>query len=318
MSSSARILTTANAADRDHETSHQISPAGCILGIRGLPLDPARRHIRGPGAVRGTAHDLLRARATVSPAGQGRGKRGITGQARRLPRGHRRRGRQSARPVPGYAGFVGWESPIRLENGEWLVGFNAGYWHASAPTPLNYSPKTLEEYRKLGMPADVVAPTGGRAMIMRSRDEGKTWSKPETLFDSPADDRHPAFVHLRDGTILCSFFIYLGEEPEATARVRTRPARVLHSLLRQWPDLGEEAAPPRDSVLPRDRRADGADEGRVGARRGQRPTEQARPIRPASSARRIAGRPGSCSRRSRLITISRKSPWRSSPTAGWC
>ena len=38
-------------------------------------------------------------------------------------------------PFPGYAGFVGWESPIRLKNGEWLVGFNAGYWHASAPTP---------------------------------------------------------------------------------------------------------------------------------------------------------------------------------------
>src|SRR4051794_5508905 len=116
-------------------------------------------------------------------------------------------------PFPGYAGFVGWESPIRLENGEWLVGFNAGYWHASAPTPLNYSPKTLDQYRKLGLPSDVVAPTGGRAMITRSRDEGKTWSKPETLFDSPADDRHPAFVQLRDGTILCSFFIYLGEEP---------------------------------------------------------------------------------------------------------
>ena len=118
-------------------------------------------------------------------------------------------------PFPGYRGFVGWESPIRLKNGDWLVGFNAGYWHASAPTPLSYSAKTLEEYRKLGLPADVVAPTGGRAMITRSRDQGKTWSRPETLIDTPADDRHPAFVELDDGTILCSFFIYLGEEPDA-------------------------------------------------------------------------------------------------------
>jgi hypothetical protein len=31
---------------------------------------------------------------------------------------------------PGYGGFVGWESPVRLKNGDWLVGFNAGYWHA--------------------------------------------------------------------------------------------------------------------------------------------------------------------------------------------
>src|SRR6188474_3882039 len=58
-------------------------------------------------------------------------------------------------PFPGYLGFVGWESPIRLTTGEWLVGFNAGYWHASAPTPLNNSPKTLAEYIKMGPPADV-------------------------------------------------------------------------------------------------------------------------------------------------------------------
>jgi hypothetical protein len=114
-------------------------------------------------------------------------------------------------PFPGYRGFVGWESPIRLSTGEWLVGFNAGYWHASPPTPLNYSPKTLAEYIKMGLPADIVAPTGGRAMIVRSTDQGKTWSKPETLIDTPSDDRHPAFVELQDGTVLCSFFTYAGE-----------------------------------------------------------------------------------------------------------
>lgn len=116
-------------------------------------------------------------------------------------------------PFPGYAGFVGWESPIRLADGDWLVGFNAGYWHASAPTPLRYPAKELEAYRKLGLPEGIAAPTGGRAIVTRSRDEGKTWSKPETLFDSPADDRHPAFVQLADGTILCSFFTYLGGAP---------------------------------------------------------------------------------------------------------
>ena len=128
---------------------------------------------------------------------------------------------------PGYGGFVGWESPIRLENGVWLVGFNAGCWHASAPTPLHYPAKTLEEYHKLGLPADIVAPTGGRAMLVRSTDAGKTWSKPMTLIDTPADDRHPAFVELLDGTILCSFFTYVGEPengdlskaPELAARV---------------------------------------------------------------------------------------------------
>jgi photosystem II stability/assembly factor-like uncharacterized protein len=114
-------------------------------------------------------------------------------------------------PFPGYGGFVGWESPIRLKNGDWLVGFSAGYWHASPPTPLNYSEKTLAEYRRLGLPADIVAPTGGRAMFTRSTDQGKTWSKPVTMIDTPADDRHPAFIEFDDGTILSCFFTYLGE-----------------------------------------------------------------------------------------------------------
>jgi len=113
---------------------------------------------------------------------------------------------------PGYGGFVGWNSPIRLSNGDWLVGFSAGYWHASPPTPLRYRPKTIEEYRRMGLPADIVAPTGGRAMIMRSTDEGRTWSKPVTLIDTPDDDWHPAWVELTDGTLLCSLFTYPGVE----------------------------------------------------------------------------------------------------------
>jgi hypothetical protein len=90
-------------------------------------------------------------------------------------------------PYPGYGGFVGWVSPIRLRNGDWLVSFSAGYWHASAPTPLRFSPGNIAEYRKIGLPADAVAPRGGRAMIMRSTDEGKTWSKPVAV-DPTAQD----------------------------------------------------------------------------------------------------------------------------------
>ncbi len=113
---------------------------------------------------------------------------------------------------PGYGGFVGWNSPIRLRNGDWLVGFSAGYWHASAPTPLHFPPSTIANYQKMGMPTDIIATRGGRAMIIRSSDEGKTWSKPETMLDTPDDDRHPAFVELPDGTLVCSVFTYPGAE----------------------------------------------------------------------------------------------------------
>ena len=108
---------------------------------------------------------------------------------------------------PGYAGFVGWECPTRLRSGTMLVAFNAGYWHASLPTPLELDSKTIDTWRKLGMP-DVDAPRGGRAMIVKSSDNGVTWSKPQTLVDSPFDDRHPAIAELSDGTLLCSLFTY--------------------------------------------------------------------------------------------------------------
>ncbi|MCC6507846.1 MAG: exo-alpha-sialidase [Pirellulaceae bacterium] len=115
----------------------------------------------------------------------------------------------------GYGGFVGWVSPIRLRQGDWLLGFSAGYWHASAPTPLRFSPGTIAEYQKMGLPKDIDAPTGGVAMIMRSSDEGKTWSKPAVMLDTPVDDRHPAFVepHGPDGMLICSVFTYPGGEP---------------------------------------------------------------------------------------------------------
>jgi photosystem II stability/assembly factor-like uncharacterized protein len=121
-------------------------------------------------------------------------------------------------PYPGYGGFVGWVSPIRLRNGDLLAGFSSGYWHASPSTPLRYSKGTIEEYLKIGLPADVVAPRGGRAMIMRSTDEGKTWTKPVTMLDTPDDDRHPAFLEFPDGTLICSLFTYPGADPGAYAK----------------------------------------------------------------------------------------------------
>ena len=37
-------------------------------------------------------------------------------------------------------------------------------------------------------------------------DEGRTWSKPQTLFDGPDDDRDPSIVQLPSGRLLCNFF----------------------------------------------------------------------------------------------------------------
>jgi len=43
--------------------------------------------------------------------------------------------------------------------------------------------------------------------MVRSTDEGKTWSKPVTIIDTPMDDRDPSIRQTRDGRILVNFFI---------------------------------------------------------------------------------------------------------------
>lgn len=139
-------------------------------------------------------------------------------------------------PFPGYRGFIGWVSPARLGNGDWVVGFSAGYWHASPPTPLRWPPEAIRSYEKMGMPAGVVAPAGGRAMIIRSTDQGKTWSKPGTLLDTPADDRHPAFLETPDGTLLCSMFLYTGADHAQTIK---DPALAAHTVILRSLDHGK-------------------------------------------------------------------------------
>ena len=73
-------------------------------------------------------------------------------------------------------------------------------------------------------------------MIIRSTDAGKTWSKPATLIDTPVDDRHPAFVELKDGTLLCSLFTYTGTEEVEFAR---HPEEANHTAIVRSFDHGQ-------------------------------------------------------------------------------
>ena len=111
----------------------------------------------------------------------------------------------------GYNGFVGWSGVTRLRSGQWLVTFTSGSWHATPPwtDEVRKDPVAAAQFKrwqKVGMP-NIDAPRGGRAHIMQSDDEGRTWSKPQTLIDSELDDRHPAILELDDGTFLCTLFV---------------------------------------------------------------------------------------------------------------
>ncbi len=55
---------------------------------------------------------------------------------------------------------------------------------------------------------------GGRLDWITSRDQGRTWTKPVTLVDTPEDDRNPAFGQLKDGTLLMAYCILSGYGPD--------------------------------------------------------------------------------------------------------
>jgi sialidase-1 len=86
----------------------------------------------------------------------------------------------------------------RLKNRDLLCVFYGGYGHVSFPK---------DQW-----------PNGGRVCMVRSSDEGRTWTEPKVLFDGPKDDRDPHIAQMRDGTVLCSFFTY---EKLATAEGKT-------------------------------------------------------------------------------------------------
>lgn len=104
---------------------------------------------------------------------------------------------------PGLGDFIGWTSgAVQLANGDLLFVHSAGYWHVSFATPILLKETLIEPYKKAGLNLNFKAPTGGRVMACRSTDNGKTWSKPFTIFDSPLDDRPSATFVTEKGTLI--------------------------------------------------------------------------------------------------------------------
>lgn len=77
----------------------------------------------------------------------------------------------------------------RLPDGSIACVFYAGYGHVSLPKP--------------GWP------DGGRICLVRSVDEGRTWSEPTTIFDDPMDNRDPHIAVLADKSVVVTFFSLL-------------------------------------------------------------------------------------------------------------
>lgn len=79
-----------------------------------------------------------------------------------------------------------------------------------------------------------VSPDGKIAMV-RSSDEGKTWSKPEVVIDTPMDDRDPSIMQTKSGRILVNFFVLDGVNWSNYKDRTTRPWPRAHVA---WSDDG--------------------------------------------------------------------------------
>ncbi len=74
----------------------------------------------------------------------------------------------------------------RLKNGDIVAVFYSGGAHVTYPS---------DQY-----------PKSGRICMVRSKDEGRTWSKPVTIFDDEHDNRDPHISQMSDGTLVVTFF----------------------------------------------------------------------------------------------------------------
>jgi len=90
----------------------------------------------------------------------------------------------STRPICKEKGrYIGWPTICRRSNGELLAVFSGDRdWH--------------------------VCPWGKTEMI-RSTDNGATWSKPVTINNTPLDDRDAGIIETKDGTLVASWFTSL-------------------------------------------------------------------------------------------------------------
>jgi hypothetical protein len=70
---------------------------------------------------------------------------------------------------------------------------------------------------------------GGRIALVRSTDDGRTWSAPRVALDTPLDDRDPQLMQTRAGVLLLSYFAYDWNQT---------PAKVIGSFVARSEDGG--------------------------------------------------------------------------------
>ena len=105
--------------------------------------------------------------------------------------------------------YIGWPSIARKVDGELLVVFSGG--------------------------RDTHVCPYGKTELVRSQDGGETWSPPETINNTPLDDRDAGIVVMRSGTIVVSWFTGAGwKRPKRGDQWRRHYRKIGDEVIRKW------------------------------------------------------------------------------------
>ena len=104
--------------------------------------------------------------------------------------------------------YIGWPTIIRTRAGELIIVFSGDRDSHVCPY--------------------------GKMEIVRSSDEGETWSDPVVIRNTPLDDRDAGLVETTDGTLITSWFTGVCEEERYKAHAATLSSQVRERWLGHW------------------------------------------------------------------------------------
>jgi len=114
--------------------------------------------------------------------------------------------------------YHGWPTLALRRNGELLVAYSGGRESHICPF--------------------------GRVELIRSHDEGRTWSWPETILDTPIDDRDAGVIETGAGSLLVTTFTSLAYEPLLAKGAAWPPEK-----LDRWQAVQRRTSPEQRNAL---------------------------------------------------------------------
>lgn len=110
------------------------------------------------------------------------------------------------------ARYLGWGTLAKLRDGELIVAFSGD--------------------------RDAHVCPWGKTQIIRSGDQGKTWTEPFTLTNTPLDDRDAGLIQTKSGALLVSWFTSVAfaspRYPTAYAKYARHAEKITPELREQW------------------------------------------------------------------------------------